>query len=187
MLQNAYQSLRGRDPQTKVVSEELRDEQFAQLLEAQEQVLNLTNWRDYMVAVKRAGYRSGEMLTSSNNFLYCYLFFLLGRHEYGVGSSELREAIARWFFMASLTGRYTGSPETILEADLRGSREADSADDFVAIIDGVIDTQLDVGLLERHAARSSRFVGSVEPVPVWVLRQPEPPGREGALLQHEDQ
>lgn len=142
VLQNAYQALRGRDPKTKEVSERLRDEQFAKLLAAQDQVLNLTNWADYMVAVKRAGYRSGDMLTSKNNFLYCYLFFLMGRHEYGVGKSELREAIARWFFMASLTGRYTGSPETILEADLRRFSEAESADDFVAILDGVIDTQL---------------------------------------------
>lgn len=142
VLQNAYQALRGRDPQTKAVSEELRDEQFARLLEAQAHVLNLTNWSDYMVAVKRAGYRSGDMMTSANNFLYCYLFFLLGRHEYSVGPSELREAIARWFFMASLTGRYTGSPETILEADLRRFSEAETADDFVAIIDSVIDTQL---------------------------------------------
>jgi hypothetical protein len=142
VLQNAYQALRGRDLQTKIVSAELRDAQFARLLAAQAHVLNLTNWADYMVAVKRAGYRSGDMLTSTNNFLYCYLFFLLGRHEYGVGPSELREAIARWFFMASLTGRYTGSPETILEADLRRFADAESADDFVAIIDGVIDTQL---------------------------------------------
>jgi hypothetical protein len=105
-------------------------------------VVDLTNWHDYMVAVKRAGYRSGSMLTSSNNFLYCYLVFLIGHHEYKVGRSELREAIARWFFMSSLTGRYTGSPETILEADLRRFAEAKSADDFVAIIDHVIDTQL---------------------------------------------
>lgn len=142
VLQNAYQTLRGRDPQTKVVSESTRDENFARLLAAQEQVLNLTNWHDYMVAVKRAGYRSGEMLTSANNFLYCYLVFLMGRHEYGVGPSELREAVARWFFMASLTGRYTGSPETILEADLRRFSEAETADEFIEIIDHVIDTQL---------------------------------------------
>lgn len=142
VLQNAYQALRGRDPKTKEVSEERRNECFARLLDAQAHVLNLTNWSDYMVAVKRAGYRSGDMLTSANNFLYCYLFFLMGRHEYGVGPSELREAIARWFFMASLTGRYTGSPETILEADLRRFSEAESADDFVAILGGVIDTQL---------------------------------------------
>ncbi|MGH8952956.1 MAG: GmrSD restriction endonuclease domain-containing protein [Acidimicrobiia bacterium] len=142
VLQNAYQALRGRDPKTKEVSEERREDQFAKLLAAQEHVLDLTNWADYMVAVKRAGYRSGDMLTSKNNFLYCYLFFLMGRHEYGVGKSELREAIARWFFMASLTGRYTGSPETILEADLRRFSDAETADDFVAILDGVIDTQL---------------------------------------------
>lgn len=142
VLQNAYQALRGRDPATKVVSDELREENFGRLLDAQSKVLNLTNWHEYIVAVKRAGYRSGEMLTSANNFLYCYLIFLIGRHEYGVGHSELREAVARWFFMAALTGRYTGSPETILEADLRRFSEATSADEFVEIIDHVIDTQL---------------------------------------------
>jgi hypothetical protein len=142
VLQNAYPVLRGRDPVTKVVSEETREENFARLLEAQAKVLNLTNWHEYIVSVKRAGYRSGEMLTSANNFLYCYLIFLMGRHDYGVGQSELREAVARWFFMASLTGRYTGSPETILESDLRRFSEATTADDFVEIIDQVIDTQL---------------------------------------------
>ena len=142
VLQNAYQTLRGRDPETKVVSEEYRNEQFAKLAAAQDQVVNLTNWHEYMVAVKRAGYHGGDMLTSVNNFLYCYLFFLIGRHEYQVGQSELRESIARWFFMSSITGRYTGSPETILEADLRRFAEANDADEFVEIIDHVIDTQL---------------------------------------------
>jgi hypothetical protein len=142
VLQNAYQALRGRDPKTNIVSEETRDEYFGLLLDAQDKVMNLTNWHEYMVAVKRAGYRSGEMLTSTNNFLYCYLVFLIGRHEYGVGQSELREAVARWFFMSSLTGRYTGSPETILESDLRRFSEAETADDFIAVIDHVIETQL---------------------------------------------
>lgn len=142
VLQNAYQTLRGRDPITKVVSDEIRKKVFDRLLAAQEHVLNLTNWHEYMVSVKRAGYRSGSMMTSNNNFLYCYLVFLMGRHEYDVGKSELREVVARWFFMASLTGRYTGSPETILEADLRRFSEARTADDFVETIDKVIDTQL---------------------------------------------
>jgi hypothetical protein len=142
VLQNAYQALRGRDPITKDVSEKLREENFQRLLDAQAKVLNLSNWHEYIVAVKRAGYRSGNMLTSANNFLYCYMIFLIGRHEYKVGQSELREAIARWFFMSSITGRYTGSPETILEADLRRFAEAKSADEFVETIDHVIDTQL---------------------------------------------
>ena len=142
VLQNAYNALRGRDPQTKIVSAESREENFENLLAAQEEVVNLTNWHEYMVAVKRAGYRSGEMMTSVNNFLYCYLVYLLGKHQYGVGQSELREAVARWFFMSALTGRYTGSPETILESDLRRFSEATDADEFVAVIDHVVETQL---------------------------------------------
>lgn len=142
VLQNAYQNLRGRDPLTKQISEETRAENFRILGEAQDKVVNLTNWHEFMVAVKRAGFRSGDMLTSSNNFLYCYLFFLIGREEFKVGQNELREVIARWFFMSSLTGRYTGSPETILEADLRRIDEAKTAEDFVNILDHVIDTQL---------------------------------------------
>ena len=142
VLQNAYQVLRGRDPESKILPEATGQGQFDDLLEAQEHVLRLVNWHDYITTVKRAGYRSRAMMTSHNNFLYGYLMFLLGRHEYNVGRSELREVIARWFFMASLTGRYTGSPETILEADLRRIAEADTADDFVEIIDSVIDTQL---------------------------------------------
>jgi hypothetical protein len=167
VLQNAYHALRGRDPATKVVSEKTREDNFAQLLDAQAKVLNLTNWHEYIVAVKRAGYRSGEMLTSVNNFLYCYLIFLLGRHRYNVGHSELREAVARWFFMASLTGRYTGSPETILEADLRRFADAKNAEEFVEVIDYVIDTQLTEDywrvtlpdLLESSAAWSPYLFG----------------------------
>ena len=142
VLQNAYQTLRGRDASTKALSETKRKENFKLLQDAQDKVVNLTSWHEYMVAVKRAGFRSGDMLTSANNFLYCYLFFLIGKHEFKVPQNNLREAIARWFFMSGITGRYTGSPETILEADLRRFSEAKTAEDFVTIIDHVIDTQL---------------------------------------------
>ncbi|MEB8432977.1 DUF262 domain-containing protein [Cocleimonas sp. KMM 6892] len=162
VLQNAYQFLRGKDPVTKVINEDLREKNFESLIDAQEKVLDLTNWHQFIVAVKRAGYRSGSMMTSNNNFLYCYLVFLIGKHEYNVGQSQLREAVARWFFMSALTGRYTGSPETIMESDLRRFAEATDEDSFVAIIDNVIDTQLTKDYwvvtlpdqLESSAARS---------------------------------
>lgn len=162
VLQYAYEVLRGKDLKTKKIHEQLRDEKFELLLKSQEKVLDLTNWHQFIVAVKRAGYRSGSMMTSNNNFLYCYLVFLLGKYEFDVGQSQLREAIARWFFMAALTGRYTGSPETIMESDLRRFSEATDEDSFVAIIDSVIDTQLTKDywsvslpdLLESSTARS---------------------------------
>ena len=142
VLQKAYQVLRGRNPQTRLVTSETRDENFARLLAAQKKVLDLNNWHSYIVAVTRAGYRSRRMLTSANNFLYCYIVYLIARHEHGIKGVELRDAVARWFFMASLTGRYTGSPETVLEADLRRFSDADQPSTFIEVIDQSIETQL---------------------------------------------
>jgi len=47
----------------------------------------------------------------------------MGRTEYKVEEFKLRQIIARWFFMASLTGRYTSSPESALEFDLARFRK----------------------------------------------------------------
>lgn len=143
VLQNAYQVLRGRDPKTREVSEDLRDKQFAKLKSAQEQVLNLTSWHEYITCVKSAGFRSRHMISSSNNFLYGYLLYLIGKNEYYVPHDALRNVIARWVFMSSLTGRYTSSPESVLEADLRrleGSEK--SAAGFIATLDNSIANQL---------------------------------------------
>lgn len=43
----------------------------------------------------------------------------------------LREVMAQWFFMASLTGRYTGSPESRMEQDVSLLRGLSGAADFV--------------------------------------------------------
>lgn len=143
VLQNAYQILRGRDPVEKDVKEELRDARFADLKDAQQKVLNLTDWHEYITCIKAAGFRSKSMLTSANNFLYGYLLYLVGRHEFGVDRRVLRNVMSRWFFMSALTGRYTGSPETVLEADLRRFQQTEnSADSFVQTLDTVISNQL---------------------------------------------
>lgn len=68
VLQNAYQILRGRDPDDQKVKEELRNQRFKDLQCAQEKVLSLTNWHEYINCVKKAGFRSKSMLTSANNF-----------------------------------------------------------------------------------------------------------------------
>jgi len=142
VLQSAYQVLRGRNPETGEVTDDNRKARFDELSAAQSQVLNLTSWHEYMVAVKQAGFRGKGMLTSANNFLYGYLVFLIGRNEFNVGHNQLRDVMSRWFFMSSLTGRYTGSPETILESDLRRIAEASDASEFVDVLELIIDTQL---------------------------------------------
>lgn len=141
-LKSVYQVLRGKDLNTGEVSPAAREEQFSVLRVAQQDVLDLTNWHEFLKCIRRAGYRSHSMITSENNLLFAYLFYLVGLRRYQVDRRRLREVIARWFFMTALTGRYTGSFESQVESDLRTLEEAKSADEFVAAVDGIIETSL---------------------------------------------
>ena len=137
-LQHAYSILRGKDLDTGEFSDELRVAQFATLESAQSYVLDLQHWHDFLKSLVRAGYRRGEMITSQVGLLYTYALFLLGRRDYAVGPFELRNAIARWFFMTAITGRYTTSPESTMEQDLARLREVNEAADFVAGLDAIV-------------------------------------------------
>ena len=106
------------------------------------ETLCLTNWHEFLKAVRRAGYRSRAMISSENNLMFSYLMYLIGHRDYGLDRRILREAIAQWFFMTSLTGRYTGNFESRVEQDLRRIAEAKTGDEFVATLNGIIDTAL---------------------------------------------
>jgi hypothetical protein len=141
-LQYVYSILRGKDLETEQFSDERREQQFGVLKDAQAKVLDLSAWHDFFLAIRAAGYLGGRMISSNNNLLFSYAFYLIGRTEYGVQSKELRRVIARWVFMCSLTGRYTGSPESDLEFDLARLRDVKDATGFVLMLDQVCDAAL---------------------------------------------
>ena len=141
-LRYVYQVLRGKDLDTGEISASTREKQFATLQKAQAETLDLTNWHEFLKAVRRAGYRSRAMISSENNLMFSYLMYLIGHRDYGIDRKTLREAIAQWFFMTSLTGRYTGNFESMVEQDLRRLAEAKSGEDFIATLGRIIDTAL---------------------------------------------
>ena len=134
-MQYVYGMLRGKDMETSETSPEIRDKQFALLADAQAQVLDLNSWHEFFKSILAAGFSSGRVISSENTILYSYILFLLGRNRFDVDHVRLRRTIARWFFMSSLTGRYTSSPETTIEEDLARLRELRNADDFVGVLD----------------------------------------------------
>jgi hypothetical protein len=141
-LQYVYSILRGKDLETGDFDAGRRDRQFDILKAAQARVLNIQHWHDFFKAVTQAGYRGGRLISSENALLYSYSLYLIGRTEYGVREPVLRPVIARWFFMASLTGRYTASPESAMEFDLARLREVRTADEFVRALGRVCETAL---------------------------------------------
>ena len=117
-LQHVYNILRGKDLETGDVSAERRIEQFERLRRAQDKGIDLTNWHEFLKCLNHAGFRSGRMIASESAVIYTYVLWLIGRCDFGLDLKTLRGVIARWFFMAHTTGRYTSSPESQIEADL---------------------------------------------------------------------
>ena len=141
-LQYVYSILRGKDLETGQFSTERRDNQFEFLKTAQAKSLNIQNWHEFIKAVKQAGFARQDYISSKNNLLYAYIFFLIGREDYKMDLYELKKLIGKWFFMSSITGRYTGSPETVMEMDLARLRGINTADEFKKVLDDIIFSQL---------------------------------------------
>lgn len=130
-LQHVYSILRGKDLETGRFSEVHRVAQFDTLKDAQARALDIKYWHDFMQCIRTAGFRNKRMISSQNNLLFSYILYLIGRTEFEVDEGQLRMAIAQWFFMSSVTGRFSSSPESKMEFDLATLRQKTSSDQFI--------------------------------------------------------
>lgn len=141
-LKSVYQVLRGKDLDTGEFSAERRETQFKILQDSQAEVLNLTYWHQFLSSLIGAGFRSAEMISSQSALLYAYAFYMVGRKRFAVPEHQLQRLIGRWFFASSLTGRYTGSPETVMDGDLNRLKEAKDALGFAETLEGMMASEL---------------------------------------------
>jgi hypothetical protein len=162
-LQHVYSLLRGKDLDTGEVTPQRRDDQFDRLRNAQEDVLDLSNWHEFLKCLTAAGFRSRRMITSENALIFTYTLWLIGRRDFKLDYKTLRAVMSRWFFMAHTTGRYTSSPESQVEADLTrlSSLNRSDSEAFCAELDRIVRANFtgdywDITLPNRLDTSSSR-------------------------------
>lgn len=142
-LQSALALLRGANvDDEETLPEAARNEQLDKLTDAIDKVLDLTNWHEYLKTLMAAGFRRSTEISSHNSVLLIYALYLIGRHQYGLSHSALRTTIARYFFMASLTGRYTGSFEARITQDVQAFTQAEDGDAYLNELRKTIDATL---------------------------------------------
>lgn len=168
-LKSVYQVLRGKDMATDTFSESRREQQFDILRQAQADVLDLKHWHLFLNSLTSAGFRSSAMISSQNALLFTYAFYLIGRLRCHVSEHVLEKLVSRWFFFSSLTGRYTSSPETVMDADLNRVGNLTDAQEFERVLTETMASTLtnDYWLttlpasLESSAARSPELFAYV--------------------------
>jgi len=159
-LQYVYSILRGKDLATETFSDQKREEQFGILKLAQEYTLNLQNWHDFLKCLLHAGFKGQKMISSKTTLLYAYILYLIAKRDVRIEEHELRSFIAKWFFVTSLTRRYTAS-DTAMEADLTILRNIRDRDDFFEAYNRVIEDTMtqdfwNISLVNSLATSSAR-------------------------------
>jgi len=142
-LADAYNFLRGRDPRSREIDPERRTVALGQLKAGHAEALKPIHWDEFLKVLERAGFRSRYMITSKNTILYSYALWIIGRVDFRVPIDELREVMARWFFMSQITGRYTNGPETRMQEEVNRLPESGAAP--AAFVD-VLNEQVDAAV-----------------------------------------
>jgi hypothetical protein len=110
--------LSGRDFATREYKTEIAEESFKALHDAVLDVVNKTNFQRYLMIVKSVGIVDSSLIRSQNVLNFGYILYITLR-ERGIESNKIETIVRRWLVLSILTGRYSGSPESTFDFDIK--------------------------------------------------------------------
>jgi hypothetical protein len=117
-LQDLVALLSGRNFETKQYEEAISEASFARLKKGIVAFMSKTHFERVTMILRSAGFVSSSLIGGRNAVNFAYILYLRGRTE-GMPAADLERLVRRWYAMSILRGRYTGSPETAFDFDIR--------------------------------------------------------------------
>ena len=117
-LQDLVALLSGRNFATKQYEESIAEASFAKLKQGVLAFMSKTHFDRIIMILKSAGFVTSDLIRSRNAINFAYILYLRGRRE-NLAAHEIESLVRRWFAMSILRGRYSGSPETAFDLDIR--------------------------------------------------------------------
>ncbi len=130
--------LSGRDFEARDYKAEIADESFAKLHDGVIRFMKKENFQDFVVALRSAGFISASLIASQNAVNFAYNLYLTLQRDSSIPSVDVKGWVQRWFVMSVLTGRYSASPESRMDRDIRDIRNRG----FMAVYNDVVAAQL---------------------------------------------
>ena len=153
--------LSGRNFETRQYEEAIAEASFAQLKQGILSFMNKTHFDRFRMIVRSAGFITSDLIGGQNALNFAYILYLRGRAE-NVHATDLERLVRRWYAMSVLRGRYTGSPETAFDVDIRQVQNRG----LVPYVKSVIETELPASfwtgmlpqLMDTSSAQSPYFL-----------------------------
>ena len=121
-LEDLVALLSGRNFETKQFEESIAETSFAGLKTGILNFINETHFKRFSMIIRSAGFVDASLIGSQNALNFAYILYLTLRSQ-GKASADIESAVRRWFVMSALTGRYSGSPESTFDFDIRQMHE----------------------------------------------------------------
>jgi len=117
-LSDLVSLLSGRNFETRTFEHQIAEQSFEKLKVGVMNFMNETNFKRFLMIIKSAGFISPKLIRSQNALNFAYILYLKLR-ELGVNSVAIESYVKRWFVFSVLTGRYSGSPESVFDFDIK--------------------------------------------------------------------
>ena len=117
-LSDLVSLLSGRNFETRSFEESIAETSFRKLGEGVMAFMNETNFKRFLMIIKSAGFISPKMIRSQNALNFAYIVYLKLK-EQKVPASEIETYVRKWYVYSILTGRYSGSPESTFDYDIK--------------------------------------------------------------------
>lgn len=117
-LSDLVSLLSGRNFETRTYEDSIAESSFANLKKGVNNFINETNFKRFLMIIKSAGFISPKLIRSQNAINFAYIVYLKLK-ELGVNSVAIESYVRRWLVFSILTGRYSSSPESAFDFDIK--------------------------------------------------------------------
>jgi len=121
-LEDLVALLSGRNFETREYEERIAEESFARLRRGVLNFMNETHFKRFVMILRSAGFVDASLIRSQNAVNFAYIVYLHLRDQ-GIPAAQIEHWVRRWFVMSVLTSRYSGSPESTFDQDIRQINE----------------------------------------------------------------
>jgi len=121
-LSDLVSLLSGRNFETRSYEDSIAEASFAQLAEAVNTFMSETLFKRFVMIIKSAGFVDSKLIRSKGAINFAYVLFLHLK-DIKLEDALIERYVRRWFVMSILLGRYSASPESQMDSDIRNIHE----------------------------------------------------------------
>ncbi|KZZ78864.1 hypothetical protein A3767_01405 [Oleiphilus sp. HI0133] len=141
--------LSGRNFETRTYEKHIEEASFKTLSEGVKEFMNETHFKRFLMIIRSAGFVDKGMIRSTNALNFAYILYLKLKRDLG-NNPNIESWVRRWFVMSLLTGRYSGSPESRFDKDIKDIHE----NEFQKVLESIEKAELSEAFWEVRLVQS---------------------------------